>query len=153
MKQFILSHKQIVFFMVAGALSALIEISSFKLFSVELPKVFVQETNFNGISYPLSNLFSTTLGIVSNYFFSIWFVFTRGKHSKSREFLYFMAISVLTMLLSLLVFQLFYNFIYQNESFNLGFFTFSAEMLSKISAIILVSILNYSVKKRIVFKG
>lgn len=153
MKQFILSHKQIVFFMVAGALSALIEISSFKLFSVELPKVFVQETDFNGISYPLSNLFSTTLGIVSNYFFSIWFVFTRGKHSKSREFLYFMAISVLTMLLSLLVFQLFYNFIYQNESFNLGFFTFSAEMLSKISAIILVSILNYSVKKRIVFKG
>ncbi|MHA6696333.1 GtrA family protein [Chryseobacterium sp. A321] len=153
MKQFILSHKQIVFFMVAGALSALIEISSFKLFSVELPKVFVQETNFKGISYPLSNLFSTTLGIVSNYFFSIWFVFTRGKHSKSREFLYFMAISVLTMLLSLLVFQLFYNFIYQNESFNLGFFTFSAEMLSKISAIILVSILNYSVKKRIVFKG
>ncbi len=153
MKQFILSHKQILFFMIAGAMSALIEISSFKLFSVEIPKVFVEETDFNGISFPLSNLFSTTLGIVSNYFFSIWFVFTRGKHSKSREFIYFMVISILTMLLSLLVFQLFYYFVYQNESFNLGFFTFSAEMLSKISAIVLVSILNYSVKKKIVFKG
>lgn len=139
--------------MIAGAMSALIEISSFKLFSVEIPKVFVEETDFNGISFPLSNLFSTTLGIVSNYFFSIWFVFTRGKHSKSREFIYFMVISILTMLLSLLVFQLFYYFVYQNESFNLGFFTFSAEMLSKISAIVLVSILNYSVKKKIVFKG
>lgn len=153
MMQFILSHKQILFFMIAGAMSALIEISSFKLFSVEIPKVFVEETDFNGISFPLSNLFSTTLGIVSNYFFSIWFVFTRGKHSKSREFIYFMVISILTMLLSLLVFQLFYYFVYQNESFNLGFFTFSAEMLSKISAIVLVSILNYSVKKKIVFKG
>lgn len=153
MKQFILSHKQILFFMIAGAMSALIEISSFKLFSVEIPKVFVEETDFNGISFPLSNLFSTTLGIVSNYFFSIWFVFTRGKHSKSREFIYFMVISILTMLLSLLVFQLFYYFVYQNESFNLVFFTFSAEMLSKISAIVLVSILNYSVKKKIVFKG
>lgn len=153
MKQFILSNKQILFFMIAGAMSALIEISSFKLFSVEIPKVFVEETDFNGISFPLSNLFSTTLGIVSNYFFSIWFVFTRGKHSKSREFIYFMVISILTMLLSLLVFQLFYYFVYQNESFNLGFFTFSAEMLSKISAIVLVSILNYSVKKKIVFKG
>ncbi len=153
MKQFIVQQKQIILFAIAGALSALIEISSFKVFSVQLPLIFDQETNFYGISFPLSNLCSTTLGIVSNYFFSIWFVFTRGKHSKRREFIYFVALSLLTMLLSLLVFQVFYYGVYMNESFNLGFFTFSAEMLSKISAIVLVSILNYSVKKRVVFNG
>jgi hypothetical protein len=36
---------------------------------------------------------------------------------------------------------------------DLGVFVLSPEILSKISAIILVSVLNYSVKKKVIFNG
>lgn len=153
MKNLLLKQKQVLLFIIAGGLSAAIEIGSFKFFSVEVPKYFPQEVGFHGVHFPLSNIFSTCCGIISNYFFSIWFVFERGKHSKRREFAYFMGVSVLSTVLSFTFFQVFYSFVYKDEFFNLGFFTFSPEMLSKISAIILVSILNYSVKKRVIFNG
>ncbi len=152
MKQLLLKQKQVLFFIVAGALSAVVEIGSFKLFSVYLPTVISAETNFYGIHFPLSNIFSTTLGIISNYFFSIWFVFQRGKHSKKREFAYFMSVSFFSTLLSLMFFQIFFRFVF-TDYLDLVFFVFSHEMLSKIAAILLVSLLNYSVKKRIIFNG
>lgn len=152
MKHLLLRQKQVLFFIIAGGLSAMVEIGSFKLFSVQFPKIFSQEQNFRGIHYPLSNVFSTSLGIVSNYFLSIWFVFERGKHSKKREFTYFMLISFLSTLLSLSFFQLFYRSIFTHNLF-LFFFTLSPEVLSKVSAIILVSVLNYSVKKHVIFNG
>ena len=93
MKQLLLKQKQILFFIIAGGISAVAEIGSFKLFSVYLPSLFSFEQNLFGIHYPLSNIFSTSLGIITNYFLSIWFVFERGKHSKRREFAYFMFIS------------------------------------------------------------
>lgn len=153
MKQLLLRQKQVLFFVIAGAMSAVVEVGTFKLFSVYLPTIVEWEKNLYGVHFPLSNILSTMCGIFSNYFFSIWFVFERGKHSKRREFAYFMGISALSTLLSLIFFQIFYNSVFKNEYFDLGFFVFSSEMLSKISAIILVSILNYSVKKRVIFNG
>ncbi len=153
MKQLLLRQKQVLFFVIAGAMSAVVEVGTFKLFSVYLPTIVEWEKNLYGVHFPLSNILSTMCGIFSNYFFSIWFVFERGKHSKRREFAYFMGISSLSTLLSLIFFQIFYNSVFKNEYFDLGFFVFSSEMLSKISAIILVSILNYSVKKRVIFNG
>ncbi len=152
MKALLLKQKQVLLFIIAGGLSAVIEIGSFKIFSVYLPQIFSQENNFHGIHFPLSNVFSTTFGIVTNYFFSIWFVFERGKHSKKREFAYFMSISFFSTILSLVFFQVFFRFVFK-DNIDLGFFVFSQEMLSKIAAILLVSILNYSVKKRMVFNG
>lgn len=152
MKEFLLKQKQILFFVFAGGLSAVVEIGFFKIFSVYLPQIFTHEANFLGIHYPLSNIFSTSCGIITNYFFSIWFVFERGKHSKKKEFAYFMVISMLSTIVSLLFFQLFFRFVFL-QYFNAGFFVFSREMLSKISAILLVSILNYTVKKKIIFNG
>ncbi|MDO5616025.1 MAG: GtrA family protein, partial [Cruoricaptor ignavus] len=149
----LLKQKQVLFFVIAGAMSAVIEIGTFKIFSVFLPKIFPWESDLYGIYFPLSNIFSTSLGIISNYFFSIMFVFVRGKHSKRREFAYFMGISVLSTFLSLFFFQIFYSYIFRNEYFDLKFFVFSSEILSKIAAIGLVSILNYTVKKRIIFNG
>lgn len=153
MVKLLLKQKQILFFIIAGGLSAIIEIGTFKIFSMYLPQIFEWEKNLYGIRFPFSNILSTTCGILSNYFFSIWFVFERGKHSKRREFAYFMALSVFSTFLSLIFFQIFFIFIYVNEYFDLGFFVFSPEMLSKISAIILISILNYSLKKRVIFNG
>ena len=152
MKELLIKQKQILLFAFAGALSAVIEIGSFKIFSVHLPSLFFQETNFHGIHFPLSNIFSTCCGIVTNYFLSIWFVFERGKHSKKKEFAYFMFISFLSTILSLSFFQVFFRFVFVNHV-DLGLFVISQEMLSKIAAIVLVSVLNYTVKKKIIFNG
>lgn len=152
MKELLLKQKQVLFFIIAGGLSAIVEIGSFKLFSVNIPKVFSQETNLHGIHFPFSNIFSTSCGIIFNYFLSIWFVFERGKHSKKKEFAYFMFISFLSTILSLAFFQIFFSFVFK-DNINLIIYTLSPEIISKISAIILVSILNYSVKKNVIFNG
>ncbi|WP_434981033.1 GtrA family protein [Daejeonia sp. YH14] len=152
MKQLLLRQRQVLLFILAGGLSAIVEVGSFKIFSVYLPSLISMEKNFYGIHYLFSNIFSTTLGIVSNYFFSIWFVFQRGKHSKRREFAYFMGVSVFSTFLSLMIFQLFFRYIFL-DNFSIGFFVFSPEMISKIAAIIVVSVLNYTVKKRLIFNG
>lgn len=152
MKALLLQHRQIFLFIVAGALSAVVEIGSFKTLSVYLPQFLPQETNFHGVHFPLSNVLSTCCGIITNYFLSIWFVFERGKHSKNKEFAYFMVVSFFSTILSLVFFQLFFRFVFKNH-FDAGFFVFSQEILSKIAAILLVSILNYSVKKRLIFNG
>lgn len=152
MKHILLKQKQVFLFMVAGGLSAVIEIISFKFFSISIPSFFSKEHDFYGIHFPLSNIFSTFCGIFSNYFFSIWFVFKRGKHSKKREFTYFMVVSLLSTVLSLTFFQIFFRFFF-TKTLNLGFYALSMEMQSKIAAICLVALLNYSVKKRVVFNG
>jgi len=152
MRALLLRQKQVFLFIVAGGLSAVVEIGSFKLFSIYLPQMLAQEQNFHGIHYPFSNILSTTCGILFNYFLSIWFVFERGKHSKKREFLYFMVVSFISTILSLSFFQVFYSYIFK-DNINLIFYTLSPEMISKIAAILLVSILNYSVKKKIIFNG
>lgn len=152
MKQLLYKRKQVLLFVVAGGLSAIVEIGSFKLFSLTIPNYFPKELDLWGIHYPISNILSTSFGILSNYFLSIWFVFQRGKHSKKREFAYFIGVSVLSTILSLIAFQIFYRwlFLYNIET---PIFTFSREILSKIAAIALVSILNYSVKKKVIFNG
>jgi putative flippase GtrA len=152
MKKLIHKQKQIFFFILAGGLSAIIEIGSFKIFSSILPLYYPSETNLWGIHYPFSNILSTSCGIISNYFFSIWFVFERGKHSKKREFAYFMGLSVASTIFSLLFFQLFFSFVFQ-ENLKTPVFTFSPEIMSKIAAIVVVSILNYSLKKRVIFNN
>ena len=112
MKELLLKQKQVLLFIVAGALSAVVEIGSFKLFSVNLPNLFSEETNFHGIHFPLSNIFSTFCGIITNYFLSIWFVFERGKHSKKKEFAYFMFVSFLSTILSLTFLQAFFRCVF-----------------------------------------
>ncbi|MBS1550232.1 MAG: GtrA family protein [Bacteroidetes bacterium] len=152
MKKILKKQKQVLFFILAGGLSAVIEIGSFKFFSMWLPEIYPQETNLWGIHFPFSNILSTSCGIISNYFFSIWFVFERGKHSKRREFAYFMGLSIASTIFSLIFFQLFFRYLF-TENIDIKIFTFSPEMLSKISAIIVVSLLNYSLKKRVIFNG
>ncbi|OCK51811.1 sugar translocase [Chryseobacterium sp. CBo1] len=152
MRALLLRQKQVLLFIIAGGLSAVVEIGSFKFFSTYLPQVIAQEQNFHGIHYPLSNILSTSCGILFNYFLSIWFVFERGKHSKKKEFFYFMVVSFISTILSLSFFQVFYSFVFK-DNINLIFYTLSPEIISKIAAILLVSILNYSVKKKVIFNG
>ncbi|WP_312082966.1 GtrA family protein [Epilithonimonas hominis] len=152
MKQIILRQKQVIFFIIAGGLSAIVEIGSFKILSIYLPRLFSSEYNLYGIKYPFSNILSTSCGIITNYFLSIWFVFERGKHSKKKEFLYFISVSVVSTFISLIIFQILYHFVYK-DVIDLRFYVLSPEMMSKITAILLVSMLNYSIKKKIIFNG
>lgn len=152
MKQLLLKQKQVLFFIIAGGLSAIVEIGSFKMFSISIPNFFPSEKDFHGIHFPMSNIFSTCCGIIFNYFLSIWFVFERGKHSKKKEFFYFMFISFLSTVLSLIFFQVFFRYVFK-ENIDLAIYTLSPEIISKISAILLVSILNYSIKKNVIFNG
>jgi putative flippase GtrA len=152
MRDLLIRQKQVLFFIIAGGLSAIVEIGSFKLLSTSLPHLFPRETNFHGVHYPLSNIFSTSCGIITNYFLSIWFVFERGKHSKKKEFAYFMMVSFISTLLSLGFFQVFYSYVFK-ENIDLTVYTLSPEIISKIAAILLVSVLNYSIKKKIIFNG
>lgn len=152
MKQLILRQKQVIFFIIAGGLSAIVEIGSFKILSVYLPKLFLSEYNLYGIKYPFSNILSTSCGIITNYFLSIWFVFERGKHSKGREFIYFISVSIVSTFISLALFQILYHFVFR-DVIDLKFYVLSPEMMSKISAILLVSMLNYSIKKKVIFNG
>lgn len=152
MKTLLLKQKQIFFFVLAGGLSAILEVGSFKFFSVSIPKIYPSETDWHGIHFPLSNILSTSIGIISNYFFSIWFVFESGKHSKRREFAYFIVLSVISALLSLTFFQVFFTYVFK-DNLDLIVYTLSPEVLSKVSAILLVSILNFTLKKKIVFNG
>ncbi|HAP94669.1 MAG TPA: sugar translocase, partial [Chryseobacterium sp.] len=114
MKQIILRQKQVIFFIIAGGLSAIVEIGSFKILSIYLPRLFSSEYNLYGIKYPFSNILSTSCGIITNYFLSIWFVFERGKHSKKKEFLYFISVSVVSTFISLIIFQILYHFVYKD---------------------------------------
>jgi putative flippase GtrA len=152
MKQLLLRQKQVIFFIIAGGLSAIVEIGTFKMLSVYLPKVFPWEYNLYGIKYPFSNILSTSCGIITNYFLSIWFVFERGKHSKKKEFVYFIGVSIISTLISLFLFQVLYHFVFK-DAINLGVYVLSQEMISKIASILIVSLLNYSIKKKVIFNG
>lgn len=152
MKDAILRRKQVILFIIAGGLSALVEIGSMKFFSHYIPKFYPKEIFWHGLQYPISNILSTTLAIFFNYWLSIWFVFEQGKHSRRREFTYFMFISFLSTLLSLGLFQFFINFVFISN-IDLRIYTLSPIIMSKIAAILTVSIINYSVKKRVIFNG
>ena len=99
--------------------------------------------------YPCSNILSTSGGIISNYYFSILFVFKRGKHSKKRELTYFMILSVITMLMSWMLFALFHSFIH--HPVDLIVITVGDIVFCKAVAIFLVSLINYVVKRKFIF--
>jgi len=63
-----------------------------------------------------------------------------------------MLVSFISTLLSLTFFQIFYSYIFK-DNIDLIIYTLSPEVTSKIAAILLVSFLNYSVKKKVIFNG
>lgn len=152
MVAFIIKQKQILFFIIAGGLSAIVEIGLMKVFSHYIPEYIPSETSWHGISYPISNILSTTCAIIFNYFLSIWFVFERGKHSKKKEFTYFMVVSFISTILSLIVFNILFNNLI-HDPIDLGIYALSPIIVSKALAIIIISVLNFSIKKRVIFNG
>jgi len=143
--------KQLILFFIAGALSAVIEILFMKILCSPnmLPSFFSFENKSN--AYPLSNLLSTGAGILSNYFFSIRYVFERGKHSKKKEFMLFISLSIITMFMSWGAFAIFHYFIH--KPINLYFYTMGDIVFCKAAAIFAISLINYIAKKKLVFSN
>jgi len=52
----------------------------------------------------------------------------------------------------LMIFQIFFNWVFINN-INIVIYTFSPKIVSKISAILVVSLLTYVIKKRLIFNG
>lgn len=152
LKKLILSQKQFILFILAGGISAVVELIMMKVFSSFIPEIFEQETNFYGVKYPLSNVFSTFFAILVNYWLSVKFVFKQGRHGKKKEFAYFFGISAMTTLLSLTIFQVFINFVFL-KPIDFKIYALSPIILSKIMAIGIVSVLNYIIKKKVIFNG
>lgn len=151
MGEFLSRYKQIISFVLVGASSALIELMMMRLFSHFIPQILEQESNFYGLKYPISNVLSTSLAILVNYWLSIKFVFKRGRYGRRKEFLYFVLITGVTTVLSLLVFQVYIHYIFL-KPIDIVLIILSPIILSKITAIGTVSILNFTIKKNIIFK-
>ncbi len=143
---------QIIRFVVVGAVCAVVELVLFRFLTQPqiLPSLISIE-NAN-TDYPISNFISTGVAIVLNYFLSIMYVFEQGKYSKRREFVYFVVLSVLTLLVSWRIFALFSNRVIPQDFVVMGV-VFDHLVINKIMAIGITSLLNYGAKKRLVFDG
>ncbi|MDA4742863.1 hypothetical protein NY599_00125, partial [Enterobacter hormaechei] len=73
-------------------------------------------------------------------------------HSKKKEFTYFMVVSFISTILSLIVFNILFNNLI-HDPIDLGIYALSPIIVSKALAIIIISVLNFSIKKRVIFNG
>lgn len=123
-------YAQIIRFAVAGAIGACIEMSLFFFF-----------VDFTGLHYLTGNLIAISIALLVNYIISQKWVFESGRYSKRKEFGFFVGVSVVALMLNQLLMWLMID----NMEWHMK--------LSKILAIGMVAIYNYSAKKFFVFKG
>lgn len=119
---------QIFSFVVVGGISFLVDIAFLVL--------FVRYFDLNVI---VATVFCMTISTTVNYLLNIKFVFLRGRHETNIELSLFYVWAALAFLL------------------NLGFMWFFAEFLgiwyvySRIITIVIISVLNFLIKKKLIF--
>ncbi|WP_017732496.1 GtrA family protein [Nafulsella turpanensis] len=123
-------YAQIIRFAVAGAIGAGIEMGLFFFF-----------VDFTGLHYLTGNFIAISVALLVNYIISQRWVFESGRYSKGKEFGFFVAVSVVALMLN----QLLMWVMIDNMELHMK--------LSKILAIGMVAVYNYSAKKFFVFKG
>lgn len=124
------NYVQIAKFAVAGIIGACIEIGLFFFFIA-----------FTGLHYLMANFIAISVAILVNYFISQKWVFETGRYSKTKEFTFFIGVSVIALLFNQLLMWVLVDAVELNMK------------LSKIVAIGLVAIYNFLAKKFFVFKG
>lgn len=123
------NYAQIVKFAVAGAIGASIEIGLFFFF-----------VEFTAMHYLLANFIAISVAVMVNYFISQKWVFETGRHSKRKEFFFFLAVSLVALSLNQLLMWVLVDWMEVEIK------------LSKIVAIGLVATYNFLAKKFFVFK-
>lgn len=123
-------YGQVIKFAIAGAAGAVIEIGLF---------IFLED--IAGMHYLAANLIAITVAILVNYLISHKWVFESGRHSKPVEFMAFVFLSILVVLLNQ---TLMWTFV---DQFALD------SKLSKVAAIVIVAVFNFVAKKYLVFKN
>lgn len=123
-------YSQIAKFAIAGSIGAVAEIV-----------VFIILVEFTGVYYLISNIISISVGILLNYIVSHKWVFEEGRYTKKLEFTYFILVSILVIICN----QGVVWFLVGGLSINPN--------ISKIIAIISVSVISFFAKKYWVFKN
>lgn len=116
-------------YLIIGALTTLVSIGSYGLFS----KLF-------HIDYVISNILSWIFAVLFAYFTNRWFVFHSKNQNKLKEFITFTGSRILTLLLDTILMILFI------EVFKID------DLLAKILVQVVIVIANYIISKLIVFK-
>ena len=107
------------------------------LFGIIFLKIFYKEFELNLI---LANSLSFILVSGINFFLSIKFVFLRGKNSTLNEILLFYLVAIASLIIDN---TLLYIFVEKMEMYYI---------FSKVSSVLIVSILSFILKKHLVFK-
>ncbi|MGB3618542.1 MAG: GtrA family protein [Catalinimonas sp.] len=125
------SFTQVVFFVIAGGICALLE------FSLLIAMVEVLHVD------PLvANPFAFTAAVLLNYVISRRWVFETGRYSKRRELVYFLSVSLMAFAVNQGIFWLLVEGVLSIDY-----------RISKIMAIGGASVFNFFAKKLLVFKG
>ena len=102
--------------------------------------IYLKNTFGEGYIYFI-NSFAFSLAVVLNYIVSRFWVFEAGRYSVGKEFLAFVGVAVVALLMSNAILWVGINQLHMNALF------------SKLLAVVIVLIWNFIMKKYLVFKG
>jgi len=120
---------QLIKFGLVGAVCAALDMLLFVILMEQLQ-----------MNYLMSNFISTCIAILANYYISKKWVFKTGKHSSKVELFYFIAFSLVGLVINQLLIWLFVEIAVIDPK------------PAKLAAIILVAVFNFVTKKLFVFK-
>lgn len=128
---------QILKFGFAGGITTIFDFSIFALL------------NMFGVPYIISNICSYLCAILVSYWMSMNFVFARKEEwSRKKEFVVFVILSLLGLLLNLFLLWFFYEVFYKKSTFiNLYITDNTGKMICKIGATIMLHIFNFCSRK------
>lgn len=121
-------HRQFILFTVIGGICFVIDISLLALF-----------VGILSINILIATALSFVLATGVNYALSIKFIFKNGKHQKNKEVTYFFFVSIVSLFLTL-------GLMYCLSNILQVWYIYS-----KIITVMIISILTYSLKKKLVF--
>ena len=134
--------KQIVKFGFVGALSFVVDFGIYTL-AISL-----------GCNYLIAGVLGFTISVICNYILSMKYVFVNNRDmSKQSEFIIFVVLSVIGLLLNEFLLWLFIDKIYySSEILRYTVSTFWAKMLAKVMAVGIVMVYNF-VTRKCIFEG
>lgn len=145
-KALYLKHKEIILYIIFGALTTLVNFVAYLLFDLILDKELYLVTNL--IAWVIAALFAY---VVNKLF--VFEVKAFDVKTITRELLEFFGARVLSFLIEEVGLLLFVDVLsFKNIAIDLSFFTLTGDLIAKVILAVIVVILNYFFSKFIIFK-
>lgn len=145
-KSLYLKHKEIILYIIFGALTTLVNFVAYILFDLILDKELYLVTNL--IAWVIAALFAY---VVNKLF--VFEVKAFDAKTITRELLEFLGARVLSFLIEEAGLLLFVEVLaFKNIAIDLSFFTLTGDLIAKVILAVIVIILNYFFSKFIIFK-